>query len=75
MPMWRRYSASGKRADIDAVDQDGPLGDVVEAADEVDDGGLARPAGTDQADHLAGPDGQVHVLAAPAGRRNGIRRR
>ena len=60
--MLRRYSSSGKRADIDAVGQDGPLGDVVEAADEVDDGGLARPARPDQADHFAGPNGQVHVF-------------
>ena len=52
----------GEGADVRAVDQDGPLGDVVEAADQVDDGGLARPAGADQPDHLAGGDVQVDRL-------------
>ena len=52
-----------------------PSADVVEAADQVDERGLARPAGPDQADHLAGPDRQVHVFAARAGCRSGSRRR
>ena len=60
--MWRRYSRHGERADIDAVDEDGPFGDVVEAADEIHEGGLARAAGAHQADHLAGPNVQVHVF-------------
>ncbi len=54
-------------ADVGAVDRDRPFGDVVEAADEVDDRGLARPARPDQPDHLARPDGKVHFLQDGAG--------
>src|SRR6185437_11556231 len=40
--------------------------DVVEAAGEVDQGAFPGPAGTDQPDHLAGPDRQVDPLEDPA---------
>jgi hypothetical protein len=45
-----------QRADVDAVDQDRPLADVVEAADQVHQRALAGAAVADQADHLAGLD-------------------
>ena len=51
----------GEAADVDAVDQDRAVAHVVEAADQVDQRALARAAGADQADHLAGPDRQVEA--------------
>jgi hypothetical protein len=48
-------------AHVHAVELDGALGDVVEAADQVDQGALARAAVADQADHLAGLDVQVQM--------------
>ena len=40
-------------ADVDPVDGDGPLGHVVEARQEVDDGRLAAAGGAEKCDHLA----------------------
>jgi len=52
--MCRRYIHQREGANVDAVDQDRPLRNIVEAADEVHDRGLAGAAGPDQTDHLAG---------------------
>ena len=60
--MWRRYSSMGKERMSVPSTSDGPFGHVVEAADEVDQRGLARAAGPDQADHLARLDRQVDAL-------------
>ena len=45
-----------------AVDQDLPLVRVVEAAEQVDQRGLAGAAGADQADHLARLDDEADVV-------------
>ena len=45
-----------------AVDQDLPVGDVVEACDELDDGGLAGAGLADQRDRLAGRDREVDAV-------------
>ena len=47
---------------VHAVDQYLPLGGLVEAAQEVDDGGLARAGLADQGDGLARLDGEVEVF-------------
>ncbi len=47
------------RPNIIPIDQDRTVGDVVEAADKVDQRALAGPASPDQADHLTGPDCQI----------------
>ena len=54
MPMWLPIFFQRIRADIDAVDEDCAFGDVVKAANQVDDRGLARAAVADQPDHFAG---------------------
>src|SRR5471032_2345291 len=46
----------GEGADVDAVEHDGAFGDVVEAADQVDQRALAGTRVADQADHFAGLD-------------------
>ena len=51
--MLRRYSSTGKRADIDAVDQNRAGGHVVKAANQIHERALAGAAGADQADHFA----------------------
>ena len=44
----------GQLAHVTAVDQHRPLADVVEARDEVDDGGLAAAGGAEQRHRLSG---------------------
>src|SRR3982751_6526619 len=48
-----------ERADVIAIDEDRPGGDIVETAHEVDERTLARPRGPNQADHLARFDGEI----------------
>jgi hypothetical protein len=54
------------RTDVHAVDQDRAFGDIVEAADQVDQRALAGTAVADQADHLAGLDDDVDVAGDAA---------
>src|SRR5438552_203376 len=61
-PALQDDQAIGPAPDIDAVDPDLPLADIVESANQVDQGALARAAGPDQANHLAGPDREVEPL-------------
>jgi hypothetical protein len=49
-------------AHVLAVDADGAAGDVVEARQQVEDGGLAGARGADEGDGFAGLDGEAHVL-------------
>ncbi len=49
-------------ADVDAVDENPPAADVVEAQQQVDQRRLAGARGADDADALAGPDLERHVL-------------
>ena len=49
-------------ADVVSVDEDRPFLQVVEPADEVDQGGLACAAVSGQADHLSGLRGEVQVF-------------
>ena len=51
----------GGAADVDAVDQDAAGGRVVEAREQVDDGGFAGAGGAEQGDHLAGLDVEVDI--------------
>ena len=48
-------------ADVDSVDEHGAAGDVVEAAQRVDEGGFAGAAGADESDHFPGVDFDVQV--------------
>src|SRR5262249_48381516 len=48
--------------DIDAIDEDGALGDVKEAAQKVDQGRLAGAARPDQADHFACDNRQIEAM-------------
>ena len=50
---------------VHAVDADGAGGGVVQAGDQVGDGGLAGAAGPDQGRQLAGLDVQVHSIQGP----------
>ena len=52
----------GHVADIDTVDQDGARRDVEEAGNEIDERRLARSAGADDRDHLAGLHRERHAL-------------
>ena len=52
----------GHLADIHAVDQDRAVGDVVEARDQVDDGGLARAGRADEGRGLARLGGKADVV-------------
>ena len=47
---------------VDAVDGDGAAGDLVEAHQQVDQGGFAAAGGADQGNALAGLNAQVHVF-------------
>ena len=61
----RHLRAQGALLDgphVDAVDQHISVGDVVEAGDQVGDGGLAGAGLADQRHGLAGLDGEVDVL-------------
>ena len=49
-------------ADVDAVDQDAPAGDVVEAQQQVDEGRLPRPGRSHDADSFARPHLERHIL-------------
>ena len=62
MAIWERSDACVACADILAVDQDTAAGRVVEALDQLDEGGLARSRRPDQTDALSGPDGDRQVL-------------
>ena len=67
-------------ADIDAADADDATLRVVEARDEVGDGGLAGAGGSDQRDQLAGSNVETDVvedgfLRAIVGNRDGFERR
>ena len=44
------------------VDEDLARGGIVEAGEQRDDGALARAAGADERDHLAGLDGEADVV-------------
>ncbi len=52
----------GDLADIDAVHQDRAIGDIVEARDQVDDGGFARAGGADEGGGLAGLGGKADIV-------------
>ena len=52
-------AVEGEVADVAAVDADGALGGVVEAADEVDDGGFTGAGVADEGEHLAGLEVEV----------------
>ena len=45
-----------------AIGGDGPAGGVDDAADDADQGGLARPVRSQQGEDLAAPDGEVGGL-------------
>ena len=47
--------------DIDAVVEDSARGRLDKAGDEVGQGALARPRGTDQGDHFADASFEIHV--------------
>src|SRR6185437_16812059 len=49
-------------ADVLPVDPDGACGHIVHAHQKAHQRSLARPAGADQADTLARPDGELEVL-------------
>ena len=57
----------GERADVGAVDEDGPFGHVVKAAGQIHQRRLARPAGADQPDHFARLDREVDSFHDGAG--------
>ena len=50
---------NGVRADVHAVNQNRALGDIVKAANQIDQGTFTRATVADQADHLARRDVQV----------------
>src|SRR5262249_7263580 len=52
----------GERAYVDAVDENRPVADVVEPADQVHERALPGAARTDEADHLARLDLQLEIL-------------
>ena len=60
--MCRRYSSMEKERMSVAIDQHGPFGHVVEAADQVDQRRLARAAGAYQSDHFSGANDQVDAF-------------
>ena len=49
-------------AHVLAVDAHGAVGHVVEARQQVEDGGFAGARGADEGDGFAGLDGEAHVL-------------
>src|ERR1700744_3959830 len=49
-------------AQVDAVEQDLSFGGIVEAGDQLDDGGLALSILADQGDPLANVQGEIEVL-------------
>ena len=49
-------------AQVDAVEKDLTFGGIVEARDELDDGGFALTVFADECDALAGLDGEVEVF-------------
>ena len=53
MPICERSEFEGHIAQIVPVDGDAPFGGIVEARQQVDDGGLARAGGAQQGDRLA----------------------
>ena len=55
-------------AQVDAVEQDLAFGGIVEARDQLDDGGFALAVFADQGDALAGPSVKLKLLEdAPVG--------
>ncbi len=58
-------------AQVVPVDADDSVGRVVEARDEIGQGGLARAGGTDQRDQLSGPGGEGDVLQGDLARLGG----
>ena len=48
--------------DVDAVDQHRATGGLVNAGEQVENGGLARAVGADQAGNLGGADGDVEAI-------------
>ena len=67
MPILAAIFRNGKRTDVHAVGEDGSLGNVVKAADEIDERAFARAARPDQADHFAGLDLQIQTVQHFAG--------
>lgn len=49
-------------ADVDAINEDGAGGDVVETGDEVDQCGFSAAAGADDSDEFTGTDGQIQIF-------------
>ncbi len=62
MPICLRRLSSCHVAHIQAVDQHRAAVDIVEARDQVDDGGLAGAGWADDGDRLAGLGGEADVL-------------
>ena len=48
--------------DVDAVDQHGAAGGLIDAGEQIENGGLARAVGADQAGDLGGADGNVEAV-------------
>ena len=65
--MWLAEFGDRHRTDVDAVDQHPAFGDVVEAADQVDQRGFAGTGMADQADHFARLDDQIDIAGDGAG--------
>ena len=61
-PIWPRSEARVTLPDIVAVDGDGAAGGVVEAGQEIKQGGFAGPGGAHQRHHFAPAHGEVDVM-------------
>ena len=48
--------------DVDAVDQHGAAGGLIDAGEQIENGGLARAVGADQAGNFGGADGNVEAV-------------
>ena len=49
---------TGILLDVDAVDQHGAAGGLIDAGEQIKNGGLARAVGADQAGNFGGADGE-----------------
>ena len=61
-PQLSPQAVPGHSPDIHPIDADGPLVQVVEAGEEIHQGGLSGAGGSDQGDALAGSGAEVHPL-------------
>ena len=63
----RRRSPGIQLRDVRPIHQHAALIGVVQAVDELDEGGLAAAGGAQHADQLSGLDGQAHVVECGRG--------